>query len=172
MRRVAESRDREAFVLLFERYASRVKGFMINGGAAHDEADEAAQDVLVSVWRHAARYDPAKAAVSTWIFAIARNRRIDVLRRRARPVPDPEDPLFRPDPEPGPAAAAVAADRAARMRAALDSLGPDQREAVRLAFYLGLSQSEIAARAGLPLGTVKSHIRRGLMLMREHLATP
>ena len=169
MRRVAGSRDRAAFVALFDRYARRVKAFLIRGGASPEEADEAAQDVMVSLWRKAETYDPAKASVATWVFAIARNRRIDMLRRRARPEPDPEDPLFQPDPSPDPAREAAASDRDARLRAALTELDPEQLEVVRLAFYAGLAQSEIAARTGLPLGTVKSRLRLAFGRLRAAL---
>jgi len=116
MQLVAEARDRNAFVELFKRYAGRVKAFLIRAGASPDMADEAAQDVMVSLWRRAGQYDPTKAGVSTWIFAIARNRRIDLIRRQARPAPDPEDPLFQPDPEPDPADSAAAAARDSRVR--------------------------------------------------------
>lgn len=169
MRRVAEARDRDAFVALFNRYAGRVKGFLIRGGAAHDQADEAAQDVMVSVWRRAVQYDPAKASVATWIYAIARNRRIDLIRRQARPAPDPEDPLFQPDPEPDPAATAAVAARDARVRAVLAELSDDQREVVRLAFFAGLTQTEIAAEVKAPLGTVKSRLRLAFVRLRAAL---
>lgn len=169
MRRVARERDREAFAALFARYASRVKGFLIRGGAAHDQADEAAQDVMVSIWRRAEQYDPAKASVATWIYAIARNRRIDMIRRQTRPAPDPEDPLFQPDPEPDPAATAAVTARDARVRAALAELSGDQREVVRLAFFSGMTQTEIAAEVDAPLGTVKSRLRLAFARLRAAL---
>ncbi|MGM0583981.1 MAG: sigma-70 family RNA polymerase sigma factor [Pseudomonadota bacterium] len=169
LRRVADARDREAFAALFGRYAKRVKAFLIKGGASPDQADEAAQDVMVSVWRRAEQYDPAKAAVSTWIYAIARNRRIDMIRRQARPEPDPEDPLFRPDPPRDLVVEVAAAGRDARVRAALDSLSEDQREVVRLTFFSGLTQTEIAERVGAPLGTVKSRLRLAFSRLRAAL---
>ena len=91
------ARDRAAFVTLFERYAGRIKAFAMRGGTGAADADEIAQDVMVSVWRNAASFDPARAGPSTWIFAIARNRRIDQFRRAGRPAPDPADPLFQPE---------------------------------------------------------------------------
>jgi RNA polymerase sigma-70 factor (ECF subfamily) len=162
-------RDREAFAALFARYAVRVKAFLISGGASHDQADEAAQEVMITIWRRAELYDPAKAAVSTWIFTVARNRRIDMIRRARRPAPDPEDPLFQPAPEPDPADSAANADRDARVRAAITGLGDDQREAVRLAFFAGLTQSEIAEKLGAPLGTVKSRLRLAFARLRAAL---
>jgi RNA polymerase sigma-70 factor (ECF subfamily) len=167
--RVAEQGDRDAFVELFNRYAGRVKAFLIKGGAAPETADEAAQDVMVSLWRRAGQYDPAKASVSTWIYAIARNRRIDLLRRQARPEPDPEDPLFQPDPPEDPAQAAATAGRDARVREALEGLSAEQREVVSLTFFAGLTQVEIAGRAGVPLGTVKSRLRLAFARLRSAL---
>lgn len=169
MLRIAQYRDRGAFAALFERYAGRVKAFLMSGGAGHDQADEAAQDVMITVWRRAELYDPAKAAVSTWIFAVARNRRIDMIRRARRATPDPEDPLFQPEPEPDPAASAALADRDARVRLAIAALGPEQREVVRLAFFAGLTQTEIAERSGTPLGTVKSRLRLAFARLRAAL---
>ena len=153
------ARDRAAFVTLFERYAGRIKAFAMRGGTGAADADEIAQDVMVSVWRNAASFDPARAGPSTWIFAIARNRRIDQFRRAGRPAPDPADPLFQPDPAPDGFAALSGAEREARLRSALAGLAPEQRRVLEAAFYEGLSHGEIARTEGLPLGTVKSRIR-------------
>ena len=153
------ARDRGAFVALFERYAGRVKAYAIRAGASASDADEIAQDVMVSVWRNAARFDPARASPSTWIFAIARNRRIDAFRRAGRAIADIDDPLLQPDPEPDGFRLLDTAEREARLRAAVAGLPPAQRQVLVAAFYEGLSHGAIAAREGLPLGTVKSRIR-------------
>jgi RNA polymerase sigma-70 factor (ECF subfamily) len=123
---------------------------------------------MLSVWRNATGYDPARASAATWIYAIARNRRIDMLRRR-RPEPDPHDPMFQPDADPTPDAAAAVAARDRALRAALADLGPDQMQVVRLAFYDGLSHAEIAAILDAPLGTVKSRIRLAFGRLRRIL---
>ncbi|MEL6794086.1 MAG: sigma factor, partial [Pseudomonadota bacterium] len=94
--RIASSRDKAAFTLLYQRYAGRIKGMVIKGGASASEADETAQEAMLAVWRRAEQYDPAKAGAPTWIFTIARNRRIDMIRRAKRPEPDENDPLFVP----------------------------------------------------------------------------
>lgn len=156
--RAIAGRDRGAFIALFERYAGRVKGYLMRTGANAADAEEIAQEVMIAVWRNAERFDPARAAASTWIFAIARNRRIDMARRQ-RPGPDPDDPLLHPDPEPDAFDTLDAAEREARLRAAVAALGEDQRRVLVAAFYEGLSHSAIAAREGLPLGTIKSRIR-------------
>lgn len=162
-------RDKAAFAELFQRYAVRVKAFMMRAGTPAEDADEIAQEVLVTVWRKAHQFDPEKAAVATWIFAIARNRRIDMIRRRARPEPDPEDPLFHPEPEPTGLQTVSAQQLAARVREGLRHLPEDQREVLRAAFYDGLSHAEIAAHLNLPLGTVKSRIRLSFKSLRAAL---
>lgn len=161
--------DRDAFIMLFERYAGRVKGYLMRTGTSAADADEITQDVMVAVWRHAARFDPARAAASTWIFAIARNRRIDVVRR-VRPAPDPDEPLLHPEPEPDALEILGAAEREAQLRAALAQLSEAQRRVLVAAFYDGLSHPEIAARDGLPLGTVKSRIRLAFARLNAILA--
>lgn len=162
-------RDRDAFVALFDRFAARVKAFMMRGGASEADADEIAQDVMVLVWRRAETFDPSRAAASTWIFTIARNRRIDVLRRTLRPAPDPADPLFQPEPEPDGFSRMDATEREARIRAGLAELTEEQRAVLVAAFYDGLSHAEIAARLDLPLGTVKSRIRLAFRHLRGAL---
>lgn len=166
---IAGARDRMAFAELFRRYAGRVKAVLIRAGSSPDQAEEAAQEVMVTLWRRAETFDPAKAAARSWIYAIARNRRIDLIRRASRPEPDPEDPLFRPDPEATPEQALAGADRDARVREALSRLSEDQLEVVRLAFFAGLSHSEIAQRLDAPLGTVKSRLRLSFQRLRDEL---
>ena len=169
IRSIAERRDKTAFRALYERYAGRIKGAMIKGGAQSDEADEAAQEAMLAIWRKADTYDPARASAAAWIFTIARNRRIDMIRRQSRPTPDPNDPLYTPDPPVPPEAAVAAARRDARVRDALSDLSYDQRLAVHLAFYEGLSQSEVAARMDSPIGTVKSRLRLAVRKLRAAL---
>jgi RNA polymerase sigma-70 factor (ECF subfamily) len=159
-------RDKAAFAVLFDRYAGRIKGFMMRSGASAQDADEIAQDVMVSIWRRASSFDPARAGAATWIFAIARNRRIDLIRRASRPAPDPEDPLFQPDPEPDGLDTLDRAEQEERVRAGLATLAPEQRAVLVAAFYEGLSQTEIAQAQNLPLGTVKSRFRLAFRHLR------
>ena len=169
MRRIAETRDKTAFAALFQRYAGRIKAYLIRAGAAADAADEATQETMLALWRRAETFDESKASAPAWIFAIARNKRVDLIRRGARPEPDPEDPSFRPDP-PAPAEAAISAQRRDDLvREALADLGPEQREVVMLAFYEGLAHPEIAERLSLPLGTVKSRLRLAFGKLRNAL---
>lgn len=163
------ARDKAAFTALFERYAGRIKAFVMRAGASPQDADEITQDVMVAIWRSAGGYDPARAAPATWIYAIARNRRIDLLRRARRPAPDPNDPLFQPDPEPDSLDILSHAEAAARIRATLATLSPEQRAVLVAAFYGGQTHSEIASATGLPPGTVKSRMRLAFRRLRDVL---
>ena len=167
--RIAGEQDRTAFAELFGRFAGRIKAFLMKSGAASDIAEDVAQDVMVTVWRKATSFDPAKASAATWIYTIARNRRIDLIRRQKRPEPDPGDPQFRPDPPASSEAQVAASNRDAQVRRALDCLTEDQREIVRLAFFSGLSHGEIAAEIDAPLGTVKSRLRLAFTRLRKEL---
>lgn len=168
MQRIA-ARDKAAFQAIFQRFAGRVKSFMLRYSMPDDEAEEIAQEVMVQVWRKAESFDPTKAAASTWIFAIARNRRIDRIRRSARREPDLNDPMFHPDPEPDGSAAVSAQERQDIVREVLASLPEPQRLVLHATFFEGLSQAEIAEREGLPLGTVKSRVRLAFGRMRAGL---
>ncbi|KAA5604558.1 sigma-70 family RNA polymerase sigma factor [Roseospira marina] len=159
IRSVATSHDRSAFAALFAHFGPRLKGFLMRQGATDAEADDLAQDVMLTVWRKADQFDAAKAAASTWIFTIARNRRIDVLRRERRPEPDPDDPMLVGEPEPSAEAHMSTAQAQVRIRDAMATLPPEQVEVLTLSFYEDLPHSEIAERLGIPLGTVKSRLR-------------
>ena len=166
---IARSADRTAFKELFQRYAGRIKGFLMKGGALGDQAEEIAQDVMVTIWRKAASFDSTKASAATWIFTIARNRRIDLIRREKRPEPDPEDPLYKPDAPITPQQALAAGDRDRRVREALASLSDEQHQIVRMSFFIGLSHGEIAEKLDIPLGTVKSRTRLAFTRLRTAL---
>jgi RNA polymerase sigma-70 factor (ECF subfamily) len=169
MAAVAARQDREAFAELFAFFAPRVKSYVLRLGAADSLAEEVAQDVMVTVWRKAGLFDRRQASVSTWIFRIARNRRIDLYRRGARGALDEDEPMILPSAPPAPDAALDAAEREAAVRAALSELPPDQLDLVKAAFYDGLSHSEIVEKTGLPLGTVKSRIRLAFDKLRRKL---
>ncbi|MEE2526570.1 sigma-70 family RNA polymerase sigma factor [Hyphobacterium sp. HN65] len=161
--------DRAAFRSMFEYYAPRVKGYLKRLAADDAAAEELAQEVMLTVWRKAKQFDARQASASTWIFRIARNRRIDMARRAKRPELDAAEPLLQPVESEAPDAAAHARDRESRVRAALKNLPEDQVHLLRLAFFDGLSHSEIAEREGVPLGTVKSRIRLAFGKLRGEL---
>lgn len=166
---IASDRSREAFTLLFGRYAGRIKAFLMRSGAPHDEAEEGAQEVMVTIWRRAATFDPARASAATWIFTIARNKRIDMIRRTKRPEPDPNDPQVRAEDQSSAEAHVSGRERDLRVRRALALLSEDQLAVVRLAFFAGLSHAEIAERLETPLGTVKSRLRLSFRRLRDEL---
>ena len=166
---VAERQDRNAFAELFAYYAPRVKSYLLRLGADGALAEEISQDVMVTVWRKAALFDRAQASVSTWIFRIARNRRIDLFRRSKKPELDPEEEMILPSGVEAPDARIEAMETEARVRAAMKDLPEEQVLLLKLAFYEGLSHSEIAARLGAPLGTVKSRIRLAFAKMKVRL---
>lgn len=166
---IANGRDRSAFKQLFEEFAPRVKSFAMRMGAEPRQAEDLAQDVMLTVWRRAAQFNPAKAGVSTWIFAIARNRRIDLLRREKRPEFDATDPAWTGESEPTPDDALQMTREHNRVHAALAELPKDQAEMLRLAFIEDMTHSAIAAELEMPLGTVKSRIRLAMGKMRLKL---
>lgn len=169
MERIANRGDREAFAALFDHYAPRVKGYLARLGLEPARAEDLAQEVMVTVWRKAASFDRSKASVSTWIYRIARNRRIDLFRRERTATLDADDPQLNPEALPQPDAGLEAAQREVQVAAALADLPPEQREMVRAAFYEDLTHSEIAERFGLALGTVKSRLRLAFEKLRLRL---
>ena len=169
---VARDGDRAAFMQLFDHFAPRVKGYLIRIGADASVAEDVAQDVMLSLWRRAEQYDPQQAKVSTWIFAIARNRRIDVLRRTRKFDEELDDPSLMPSAPMAADETVSAAQSANQIQAAIGELPAEQAELVRLAFFEDLSHSEIAAQSELPLGTVKSRLRLALARLRRSLDTP
>ncbi|RAN36475.1 sigma-70 family RNA polymerase sigma factor [Hyphomonas pacifica] len=166
MARIAGSKCRESFSELFNFYAPRLKSYMLRLGANDIEAEDLAQDVMVTVWRKAEQYDRNLASVSTWIFRVARNRRIDRLRRVTRPELDAEEPMLRPPEIEKPEDTINRVQIEQTVREELAKLPPDQLQLLQAAFYDGLSHSEIAEAYNLPLGTVKSRIRRAFDRLR------
>ena len=169
LQRVAANGDVEAFKALYESYAPRVKSYMLRQGADPATAEELAQETLLAVWRKAGLYSDDKGSATTWIFTIARNLRIDRLRKEVAWQPLPEDNDEQPSPDPLPDAELSERERGERVRAMLAELPQDQSAVVSLAFVEGLSHSEISARLGLPLGTVKSRMRLAYQKIRDAL---
>lgn len=164
---VRDRQDRAAFAQLFRHFAPRVKGFLMKSGAGAAVAEECAQDVMATLWQKAHLFDPARASVSTWVYTIARNKRIDALRKNRRA--EPEDLDWGPEPEPDQAEVMEAQQDTERLGQALALLPDKQRALIERAFYGDLSHNEIAAETGLPLGTIKSRIRLALDKLRHHM---
>lgn len=165
--RVRDHQDRAAFAVLFRHFAPRVKGFLMKSGASAGLAEECAQDVMATLWQKAHLFDPARASVATWVFTIARNRRIDALRR-ARRV-EPEDLGWGPEAEPDQAEVMEIEEETRRLGQALAELPEPQRRLIERAFWGELSHSELSAETGLPLGTIKSRIRLALDKLRRQM---
>ncbi len=169
-------RDQAAFVTLYDRYAGLVYSLALRMTGNPAEAEEVVVDSFWQVWQQLERYDDNRGGVGAWIFTIARSRALDRLRLLQR------SSLKQAEPEAASETAQLTAasnspeqdlwlaEQAAFVRAALAELTPGQKEAIELAFYHGLSHTEIAERLGEPLGTIKTRIRLGLMKMRGYLS--
>jgi RNA polymerase sigma-70 factor (ECF subfamily) len=163
---------RPSFEAIFVEYAPRVRAYFLRHGLNRSLADEVAQEVMISVWNNSDRFDPEKGAMSTWVFAIARNRLIDSVRRTRRPEPDPDDPCWvgdRQSQEPTPERATVELSRARKLRTALERLPLEQRNVLEALYFDGQSMSELAESSGTPLGTVKTRARLALKALRNHV---
>ncbi|WP_413720805.1 sigma-70 family RNA polymerase sigma factor [Silicimonas sp. MF1-12-2] len=163
--RVREHQDRAAFAELFRHFAPRVKAFLMKSGAGEALADECTQEVMATLWTKAHMFDPSRASVSTWVFTIARNRKIDALRRIRRP--EPEDLPWGPEAEPDQADVMTLQQESEKLAKAIAELPEKQRELIERAYFGDLSHSEIAEETGLPLGTIKSRIRLALERLRH-----
>jgi RNA polymerase sigma-70 factor (ECF subfamily) len=166
---VGRARDSAAFKELYDHFAPRVKGYLMRLGSNPMVAEDLAQEAMLTLWRKAALFDPQKASASTWVFTIARNLRIDSVRKERRPAIDANDPTFQPD-------AARPIDESidwtqaeARLREALAVLPPEQARIIELSFLADKPHGAIAAELGLPLGTVKSRIRLAMARLRSSL---
>ena len=172
---VAAAGDRQAFAALFEHFAPRVKSYLIRAGTPAEVAEELAQETMVSVWRKAAAFDPARAHLSTWVFAIARNLRIDHLRRHGDEEASREPGEIDLDGYPQELVATLdeqlgGVERERGVRRALAVLPPEQALVLTLSFYDDEPHARIASRLGIPLGTVKSRIRLAIGHLRRLLA--
>lgn len=165
---VRDRRDRAAFGRLFDHFAPRLKAMMLRGGLRDGTAEDVAQDVLLAVWHKSAQFDPHRADAAAWVFSIARNRRIDLARRR--PLAQLEDLPEIESVEPDAAQQLGLQQEARHLHEALDRLAPEQAEALRAAYFDEISHSRISEITGLPLGTVKSRIRLGLERLRHELS--
>ena len=170
--RVGRDRDKAAFAALFEYFAPRIKSFLLRLGTDMSLCEEIAQEAMIMVWRRAETYNPSQSGASTWIFTIARNKRIDRLRRENRPLPDLADPAFAPEPVETGEKTIFRQQEEEKIRHALKNLPDEQAKMIFSAYYEEKSHREIADESGVPLGTVKSRIRLALNRLRAHLDEP
>jgi RNA polymerase sigma-70 factor (ECF subfamily) len=168
VQRVAQSGDERALSELYDRYAGLVYGAGVRYLGDRSLAEDLVQDVFTAVWRGAAGFDPSRASFATWVFHITRNRATDLIRRRrARVRTVGGDSPF----EPGEGDPTGGLSRSFDLASALSRLSPAHQEVLTLAYFHGLSQSEISRRTGTPLGTVKSRTTAALRALRESMLT-
>src|SRR3954452_24974510 len=163
--RVAE-RDREAFELLYGRYVRSVFGLALRRLRDRQRAEDAVQETFAAVWRSAASYRPERGPAAPWLYAVARNAIVDRFRAKAEPAGEVPEIVSA---EPGPADRAEASFVSWRVHRALEELPPREREVIELAYWSGLSQSEIAEYLHIPLGTVKTRTRSALARLADVL---
>jgi RNA polymerase sigma-70 factor, ECF subfamily len=159
--------DHRAFEELHRRYARPVLGIALRRIGDRGRAEDATQDTFASLWRSAGRFDPTRGKATSWLFTVARNAIIDGLRRRPEPTVDAPPEI--PEPGPGPDDAAESEWVSWRVHRALETLPDQERTLVELAYWSGLSQSEIAGHLGIPLGTVKTRTRSALSRLADEL---
>lgn len=166
--------DRDAVMSLYDRFAPVLLAVAMRIAGGRAEAEDIVQEVFARAWREAATFDRARGSAVAWLVTLTRNRAIDAVRsrkRRTRHEDDQtrEEPAVAP-PSSTPELAVVDAERAAAVRVALESLRPEQRQVLELAYFSGLSHSEIAERLGQPLGTVKTRIAQAVKRLRDELS--
>ncbi len=165
--------DQTALADIYDRHATSIYSLALRIVRRPEDAEDVTQQVFMQAWRTAARYDHSRGAVAAWLLMMARSRAIDCLRRRAAARSDEaNDAQLAAIPDPGPSVEYVVATReqTEHARTALDRLSPEQRQAIELAYYGGLTHSEIAQQTATPLGTVKTRVRSGLQTLRAALA--
>ena len=162
--------DQAAFAELYKRTSSKLFGVCLRMLRDRGAAEEVLQETYTAVWRRAATFDASRGSAITWLVALSRNKAIDRLRqRREELLDDPQNLDVAVDPEPTPAADAESSQEYRRLQQCLDELEPQQRRSVREAFFSGATYNELAARCKVPLGTMKSWIRRSLIQLRQCL---
>jgi RNA polymerase sigma factor (sigma-70 family) len=164
---VGRSRDRQAFKTVFEYFAPRLKSYFLRQGTEPGVAEEVVQETMVNIWRRAEQFRPEKASASTWVFAIARNMRIDLLRKSRHPETDIGDPALVADPQPLADELTSIVKDGERLRTTIAGLPPEQQVVLRMAFFEDKSHAQVAEELGVPLGTVKSRIRLAVRRVRS-----
>lgn len=168
LQRVAAG-DSDAVEEVLDLYGGLVWSLARRLAGTPNEAEDAVQEIFIDIWKSAARFDPSVASEATFVAMIARRRLIDRRRRQGRhPDPDPLPERLAAEGRTGPEEVEIA-DEAARAAEALTKIRPEQRRVLELAIYQGMTHDQISRKIGLPLGTVKTHARRGLIRVRELL---
>ncbi len=167
--RIASFKDKTAFSELFKLVGPRIKGYLMKLGSSDVAAEDILQEVMLTVWRKSETFDRSKAAVSTWLFTIARNKRIDMLRKEIRPQLDPLDPMLSPNQEAAADDIYGSNQEAIKISKAIEQLPTDQAVLIKMTYYEDKSHSIISDELKMPLGTVKSRIRLASTRLRKLL---
>lgn len=168
---IGKRKDEAAFADVYEYYAGRIKSFLMGKGMSEEISEELTQEIMLTVWRRAESYDPAKAAASTWLFTIARNRRIDYLRGNSRIEVELDDEMLDVENTESDSQEKFVSDEqvAKQLERALEKLPQEQRQVMHLSYFRGQSHGAIAKWLDLPIGTVKSRIRLAMQAIRLSL---
>jgi RNA polymerase sigma factor (sigma-70 family) len=166
---VAKNRDQDAFAILYGHFGPRIYAFLLRTGMDASIAEDISQIVMLKLWHHADQFNPDKSSPATWLFQIARNARVDYLRRQRNEAPLGDEALSIPDLTPQPDSILDSLQGEERLRAALVTLPAEQLAIIKLAFFEAHTHSEIAQQTGLPLGTVKARVRLALARLRRSL---
>lgn len=171
MQRVAQNLDREAFGELFDKLAPRLKSFMMRKGTSAELAEDLVQEAMILIWTKAGLYDPAKGSVMGWVYTLARNLRIDRLRRDSTMALTAIDDYDAASDDPGGEEVLLRKQEDLHVTEALKDIPAEQREVLLMSYVEDMPQTEIAERLKLPLGTVKSRMRLAYNRLRKHLET-
>lgn len=169
---IGKNRDQNAFQDFYDHFSGRIKSFLIGKGMEESIAEELAQEIMLTVWRRAESYKPEKAAASTWLFTIARNRRIDYLRGNSRVEVELDDEMLEVDSPGHTQEELVNLDQQTRvLEQSMNKLPQDQRQVLHLSYFRGQSHGAIADWLDLPIGTVKSRIRLAMQSIRSDIVS-
>lgn len=167
LEQVATRQDTQAFAKIFNYYSPRVKSFLLSSGLSFEDAEECAQQTMVSVWSKAKTYNPKTAAVSTWIYTIARNKKIDHFRKTKRQTIDPIFFVAHQSTQESTEDEALLQEEHEQLHQHINDLPESQREIIKKAYLDEKTHSQISEETGLPLGTIKSRIRLGLEKLKH-----
>ncbi len=166
---IANDKDRSAFKSIYSYFSPRLKAFFLSQGTDRQLAEEIVQETMINIWRKAPQFNPQKASAATWIYTIARNRRVDMLRKINRPSPDFNDPAFVVDPQLDSSALVNKEQESRHLNKLITRLSEEQQAVLKLAFFQDKTHGDVAIELDIPLGTVKSRIRLALKRLRKEI---
>jgi len=166
---IGKNKDKDSFIEIFEYFAPRIKSYLIRNGSPAEQADELAQETMLNIWNKASTFNPKKSLASTWIFTIARNKKIDAIRNVKKNTPDINDPMFIKESD-NIDEKIERSQNSNIISNAINKLPDEQSIIIKKSFFEDKSQSEIAKDLSIPLGTVKSRTRLAMKKLREDIS--